>query len=60
MTKKRAIVYADRLFNCADGKTAHGLVRRTERYQVLSVVDSRNKGHDAGEILDKKRNVSDT
>lgn len=47
-----AIVYCEGSFNTTNGKTAHGLVRRTARYRVLSVVDSRLAGRDAGEVLD--------
>jgi uncharacterized NAD-dependent epimerase/dehydratase family protein len=47
-----AIVYCEGAFNTPNGKTAHGLVRRTRRYKVLSVVDSRYAGRDAGEVLD--------
>jgi len=47
-----AIVYCQGAFNTTNGKTAHGLVRFTERYRVLSVVDSRFAGRDAGEVLD--------
>jgi len=47
-----AIVYCEGAFNTPNGKTAHGLVRFTERYRVLSVVDSRHAGRDAGEVLD--------
>lgn len=47
-----AIVYCERAFSTANGKTAHGLVRRTERYRVLSVVDSMHAGKDAGTVLD--------
>ena len=47
-----AIVYCEGSFNTTNGKTAHGLVRRTARYQVLAVIDSRYQGQDAGEILD--------
>jgi uncharacterized NAD-dependent epimerase/dehydratase family protein len=49
-----AIVYCESAFGTTNGKTANGLVRRTRRYNVLSVVDSRNAGHDAGLILDGK------
>jgi uncharacterized NAD-dependent epimerase/dehydratase family protein len=49
-----AIVYCEGSFNTPNGKTAHGLVRRTRRYNVLSVVDSRYAGRDAGEVLDGK------
>ncbi len=47
-----AIVYCEGAFGTTNGKTAHGLVRRTRRYNVLSVVDSRSAGQDAGLILD--------
>jgi uncharacterized NAD-dependent epimerase/dehydratase family protein len=49
-----AIVYCENAFNTLNGKTAHGLVRFTNRYRVLSVIDSRHAGKDAGEILDGK------
>lgn len=49
-----AIVYCEGAFATPNGKTAHGLVRRTERYKVLSVVDSTNAGTDAGIILNGK------
>jgi uncharacterized NAD-dependent epimerase/dehydratase family protein len=52
MERKRSIVYADRLYGCADGKTAHGLVRYSKRYLVAAVVDSTLPEGDAGEILD--------
>jgi uncharacterized NAD-dependent epimerase/dehydratase family protein len=50
-----AIVYCQGAFGTTNGKAAHGLVRRTERYRVLSVVDSRNAGADAGVVLDGHR-----
>jgi uncharacterized NAD-dependent epimerase/dehydratase family protein len=49
-----ALVYAEGAFNTPNGKTAHGLVRFTERYRVLGVLDSRYAGRDAGEVLDGK------
>ena len=49
-----AIVYCEGAFNTPNGKTAHGLVRFTNRYQILSVVDSRFAGQDAGQVLDGK------
>ena len=52
----RAVVYCEGAFGTTNGKTAHGLVRRTDRYEVLSVVDSRHAGRDAGEVLDGKAN----
>ena len=49
-----AIVYCQGAFNTPNGKTAHGLVRFTERYKVLSVVDATYAGKDAAEVLDGK------
>ncbi|OHD12328.1 MAG: hypothetical protein A2086_08835 [Spirochaetes bacterium GWD1_27_9] len=51
-----AIVYCEGNFGNLNGKTAHGLVRMTKRYKVLSVVDSTLSGKDAGEFLDNKPN----
>ncbi len=47
-----ALVVCDGFFDTANGKTAHGLVRGTERYRVLGVVDAPTAGRDAGEVLD--------
>ncbi len=49
-----AIVYCQGAFRTTNGKTAHGLVRRSERYRVLSVIDSTAAGADAGGLLDDK------
>jgi len=58
MHKKCAIVYADRFYNCADGKTAHGLVRFSKRFDVACIVDTTLTEDDAGKILDGvKRNI---
>ena len=49
-----AIVYCEGAFGTSNGKTAHGLVRRTDRYRILSVIDSHHEESDAGLILDVK------
>jgi uncharacterized NAD-dependent epimerase/dehydratase family protein len=56
MPEGNAIVYCEGAFNTLNGKTAHGLVRFTNRYRVISVVDSRYAGRDAGDVLDGKAN----
>jgi uncharacterized NAD-dependent epimerase/dehydratase family protein len=54
----QAIVYCEGNFGTTNGKTAHGLVRFTRRYRVLSVIDSLLAGTDAGQVLDgKPRNI---
>lgn len=50
-----AIVVCDNLFQTAHAKTAHGLVRGTERYRVLAIIDGPTAGRDAGEVLDGVR-----
>lgn len=52
----KAIVYCEGAFNTPNGKTAHGLVRFTERYEVMGVIDPTYAGQDAGEVLDGKKN----
>lgn len=49
-----AIVYCDHAYGTPNGKTAHGLVRRSLRYRILSVIDSDLAGQDAGLVLDGK------
>ncbi|NNF34615.1 MAG: DUF1611 domain-containing protein [Saprospiraceae bacterium] len=51
-----AIVYCQSAFNTPNGKTAHGLVRFTERFKVLSVIDATYAGKEAGEVLDNRSN----
>jgi uncharacterized NAD-dependent epimerase/dehydratase family protein len=46
-----AVVYCEGQFGEQDGKTANGLVRHSEKYEVLSVIDSLRSGVDAGTFL---------
>ena len=47
-----AVILTAGLYNSNAGKTAHGLVRGTERYNILGVIDGKDVGKDAGSILD--------
>src|SRR3989442_14742040 len=47
-----AVVLCDGGFGTTEGKTAHGLVRHTDRYRVVAVIDGGLAGRDAGEVLD--------
>jgi uncharacterized NAD-dependent epimerase/dehydratase family protein len=51
-----ALVYCGGAFNTPEGKTAHGLVRFTERYEVVGVLDHKYAGQDSGLVLDGKKN----
>lgn len=56
--KPGAIIITSGLLETADAKTAHGLIRGTERFTILAVIDHVSAGKDAGELLDgKNRNI---
>jgi uncharacterized NAD-dependent epimerase/dehydratase family protein len=56
IASKTALVYCDNQFGLMDGKTAAGLVRHSEIYEIVGVIDGSLAGKDAGEELDHKRN----
>ncbi len=47
-----AVVYCEANLGLVDGKTANGLVRHSERYDIAAVIDSTRAGADAGVVLD--------
>jgi uncharacterized NAD-dependent epimerase/dehydratase family protein len=54
----KAIIITNGLLDTDNAKTAHGLIRESERFEIVAVVDFANAGKDAGEVLDgKKRNI---
>ena len=50
--QQTAIVYCESNFGKIDGKTANGLVRYSESYKILAVIDSTKVGQDCGVALD--------
>lgn len=46
-----AVIYCEANFGAADGKTANGLVRQSDTYTIVSVIDSKQAGLDSGEAL---------
>ena len=50
--KEPAVILASDMFDTPNGKTAHGLVRDSDRFTVVAVVDPAVAGRDAGEVLD--------
>ncbi len=54
-----AIVLTNGLLTSSDAKTAHGLIRGTERFKIIGIVDcAETAGKDAGELLDgTNRNI---
>lgn len=58
MEKSNAIIITAGYLDSNSGKTAHGLIRGTDRYNIVGVIDPKHGGKDAGEVLDgKKRNI---
>ncbi len=55
--RNTAIVYCEGNFGAVDGKTANGLVRHSEKYEILSVIDSEKAGLDTGMVLDEVPNA---
>lgn len=56
--KSNAILITGGYLDTISAKTAHGLIRGTDRFNILGVIDSKHVGKDAGEVLDgKKRNI---
>jgi len=47
-----AIILTNGSLEHADAKTAHGLIRGTERFDIKGVIDLNSAGMDAGEVLD--------
>lgn len=51
IAKETALVYCENQFGLVDGKTAAALVRHSEIYTIVGVIDSLLSGKDAGEEL---------
>lgn len=56
MVKPTALVYSENEFGKLDGKVANGLVRQSDKYEIVGVIDSTLAGNDAGEHLDGIKN----
>ena len=58
MEKSTAVILTAGYLVSSSGKTAHGLIRGTDRFEILGVIDEKYAGKDAGEVLDgKHRNI---
>jgi uncharacterized NAD-dependent epimerase/dehydratase family protein len=54
MEKKNAIVITGGFLEGNSAKTAHGLIRGTERFNIVGIIDDKHAGKDAGVVLDGK------
>lgn len=58
MEKSSAVILTAGYLVSSNGKTAHGLIRGTDRFEILGVIDDKYEGQDAGVVLDgKHRNI---
>ena len=58
MEKSNAILITGGYLDTNSAKTAHGLIRGTDRFNIIGLIDEKHSGKDAGEVLDgKKRNI---
>ncbi len=48
----KALILTNGFLATDDAKTAHGLIRESQRYEISGIVDNQNAGKDAGEVLD--------
>lgn len=53
-----AIIITNGLLSDKSAKTAHGLIRGSDRFRILGVIDATHAGKDAGEVIDgRTRNI---
>lgn len=56
--KAPALVLTQGHFMTDNAKTAHGLIRGTDRFEIKALIDHKHASADAGELLDgRKRNI---
>lgn len=59
MTKSNAVVLTGGFLDTNNAKTAHGLIRGSDRYEIVGVIDPLFAGKDAGMVLDgHKRDIA--
>jgi uncharacterized NAD-dependent epimerase/dehydratase family protein len=49
---QNAVILTAGLLTDIHAKTAHGLIRESERFRIVGIIDHNNVGKDAGEVLD--------
>lgn len=54
--KEKAVIVTNGLLDSPFAKTCHGLLRGTERFEILGVVDNEHAGKDSGMVMENKAN----
>lgn len=52
----KAVILTAGTLHTINAKTAHGLLRVSNRFEIIGVIDDVNAGKDAGEVVDNKPN----
>jgi uncharacterized NAD-dependent epimerase/dehydratase family protein len=56
--KSEALILTHGMLTTENGKTAHGLIRGSDRFTIVGIIDYATAGRDAGEVLDgQHRNI---
>lgn len=56
--KSEALILTHGMLTTENGKTAHGLIRGSDRFTIVGIIDYATAGRDAGEVLDGQyRNI---
>ncbi|BDS08861.1 hypothetical protein NT6N_39010 [Oceaniferula spumae] len=53
---ERAIVYCEGHFGEVGGQPTHDLLRHSDQYEIISVIDDENAGKDSGKVLNGEPN----
>ncbi|MFT7281326.1 MAG: putative NAD-dependent epimerase/dehydratase family protein, partial [Cyclobacteriaceae bacterium] len=48
----KAVLITGGLLNSINAKTAHGLLRVSNRFEIIGVIDEKHAGKDAGIVVD--------
>ncbi len=49
---QKALILCEGMFDSAEGKSTHGLLRYSKRFEIVGVIDSTHAGEDSGYLLD--------
>ncbi len=52
MQTNQAVILTADMLHTSNAKTAHGLIRGSERFEIVGVIDEYSQGQDAGTVLD--------
>ena len=56
--KSNALILTGGYLDTLSAKTAHGLIRGTDRFNIVGIIDEKSSGRDAGEVVDgRKRDI---